>query len=664
MTFAVRTISRSATGADIVHRPQRFETNELVIGRGGACEIRLVDLAVTLRHAVLRRTGPGKVSITSIGTDMFAVDGKVTTKADLDLSDTPQLKFGSHLLTLSQSPDEDVVLVDVNRLETAPEDAAASNEKKIFSLTGSGLGKRPVAWTLALIGLALCLFLPMAAFFTQTNRHIHADQQWSTGPLSKSHAFLSKNCQACHVKAFVSVKDETCLACHQKTSMPRAAELVAAKNESWGGPTKVALIQEHADHDLLVRAAPLPTDPVGRIQALFRRQFNHPNDRCASCHLEHLADAPAKGTATQTPPRPRALPVLKTVYTCAECHDKLRERLGTTALRDTPDWRHHPEFRPLTARTPMGLSAPRLTRISLVEHPSDYSGLIFSHQEHLSTTGGVARMAAGLRYAGGALACADCHRPNKTKDGFEPVEMTKDCSGCHSLAYAPGGGDGARVLPHAEPDKVVATLKAFYATGGLRETPAGPRKAPGFLDRLGMMFSGHAARGPVSGADSKIRALFEPRGLCVECHALSPRSDAAALSFKIIPINQTQRYLPWGAFNHDLPAHKQDAAGKPTCESCHAATTTAGTNELMLPRIESCAACHGKTKAKLATAASAECAECHSYHAPGMASPKVEHAKTDGGQPATAPAQTTAQLSRPAQAPGPLASTEVSRRAY
>ena len=115
MTFAVRTITRSATGGDIVHRPQRFEVDEVVVGRGSDCDIRLADLAVSLRHARIKETGPGRVLVESIGSEPFDSDGKFTSRAELALATTPKLIFGSHVLILSASPDSSDVMVDVTR---------------------------------------------------------------------------------------------------------------------------------------------------------------------------------------------------------------------------------------------------------------------------------------------------------------------------------------------------------------------------------------------------------------------------------------------------------------------------------------------------------------------------------------------------------------------
>jgi hypothetical protein len=624
VTFAIRTITRSVAGEDIVHRPQIIEAQEVVVGRGADCDVRLADLAVSLRHARIRETGQGRVLVESLGSEPFEVGAKFTNRADLNLADKPVLVFGSHVLTLSVSDEDGSVLVDVTRREAAPETAAEKNEDKIFSLAGahSRFGKRPVAWTLAALALVAFLAWPIASYLANANRHIHADQPWSSGPLSKAHAFLGRNCNACHVKAFVSVRDEACLSCHQASRNPEMTRQVAANNHAWGGPTKVTLVHDHAAQDLLRDAAPPPRTVNGKIQALFRVGFNHPNDRCASCHLEHLADAPVKAGTPSAPPRPHPVPVLKMVNGCADCHDKLRERLGTTTLRDAPDWTHHPEFRPLIARSPMGGMAPTLDRISLVEKPSDYTGLIFSHQTHMSPTGGVARMAAGLHFAGGALACADCHRPGPGGKGFLAVEMTRDCSACHSLAYAPGPGGVPRLLPHGRPAEVVATLEQYYGGGSGGGKPMAAEASMGFFDSIGHLFGG--GRAPAPAAAARIRALFAPHGLCAECHTPIAPADPASLEYRIRPIHLTSRYLPWGDFDHSLPAHKQDAQGRPTCDTCHRAVDSAGSSQVMLPRIEQCAACHGKTKSQTAQAASGDCAECHSYHAPGMATPKAD----------------------------------------
>ena len=236
MTFAIRTITRSVGGENIVHRPQLIEADEVVVGRGADCDVRLADLAVSLRHARIRQTAPGRVQVESLGSEPFEVNTKFTNRAELNLADKPVLVFGSHVLTLSQSDEDGSVLVDVTKRDAGPETAAEKNEDKIFSLGGaSRFGKRPVAWTLAALALVAFLAWPIATYLANANRHIHADQPWSSGPLSKAHAFLGRNCNACHVKAFVSVRDEACLSCHQASRNPQTARQVWPTRAAWGG---------------------------------------------------------------------------------------------------------------------------------------------------------------------------------------------------------------------------------------------------------------------------------------------------------------------------------------------------------------------------------------------------------------------------------------------
>jgi len=57
---------------------------------------------------------------------------------------------------------------------------------------------------------------------------------WSSGALSQAHHGLEKDCQACHVDAFVTVKDKSCLTCHEDDAQDHAnpKRLLTAR----GGP--------------------------------------------------------------------------------------------------------------------------------------------------------------------------------------------------------------------------------------------------------------------------------------------------------------------------------------------------------------------------------------------------------------------------------------------
>ncbi|KKK93760.1 hypothetical protein LCGC14_2689660, partial [marine sediment metagenome] len=89
-----------------------------------------------------------------------------------------------------------------------------------------------------------------------------ADTMWSSGPLSSAHHALQNDCQACHVDAFVTVTDKTCLTCHEEDAHDHAAK----------------------PRLLTARGAP---EGFGKIGAAFSSAFNKPPGRCVECHSEH-----------------------------------------------------------------------------------------------------------------------------------------------------------------------------------------------------------------------------------------------------------------------------------------------------------------------------------------------------------------------------------------
>ena len=620
MSFTIRQTTQRIGGGDIV-RTRTLELDSLVIGRGTDCDIQLTDLAVSLRHARMTPSADGTVTLEALGEESFEVDGRFVSRATVRPASRPRLVFGAHVLTLEPGASPGELVVDVRRLESSTPIEAVDDAVRDFSPAAVGPSRRGVAWTLGVLITVACLLLPVWAFYLHANPRIHADQQWSSGPLSHAHAFLGNNCQACHQQAFVAVRDAACQSCHQAGLSAASLRTQSVRARSWGSARDPHFVRGHAAPDRLMRAAPLPSDLRGKLDAVVERSFNHPETRCASCHREHLdADGKAvpKGARNSSIPDKPALTV---VQDCAQCHSAMRRRLPDTGLADVSSWTRHPDFRAVVAVSLSG-PAPQLQRIPLSQGPTEKTGLIFSHRQHLDAGGGVARMAMELgqgRGYGAALDCANCHRPEPSGRGFLKLDMPRDCGACHSLAFARTAA-GLKLLPHGHPDQVVAALRAFYA-GVVMSSPspaaiAWSRRLPGQAAEARRETRRAATAPSAVSIASVVRAVFSAGGACHDCHTVLPPTDPAGLAWRIAPVRVGSAYLPRGGFDHSVKEHRIGSDGRQLCADCHKVATSDRSEDLSLPRIARCAACHGAAPGKTRTPAASDCAECHSYHAP------------------------------------------------
>jgi len=579
--ITLRLVTRQAGGGEIV-RTRRIEAGEALIGRAADCDIHLPDLAVDMQHALLRVAGPNRVSIESLTGRPFAADGHDTTRTELDVAKAPVVRFGDYSLRLGPG-DEGDIAITVSR---EPDEKAPT--PALFSLKASLFGRRRMAWTFAATILALCLILPFAGRAFVEHLKIHPDRQWSTGPLSKAHAFLEQDCQACHVKAFVAVRDAACLSCHEAGRAPAVQARADERLTRLGSPFLPLLISDHAPHDRLLRAMPPPPTIRGKVGGFFETVMDHPRDRCASCHREHTTAPPDPAVPKTADVLRTGKPALVVASDCAGCHARLKLRLPDTRLIDTPDWNQHPDFRPVVT---VGFDGPRpkLLRLALASHPVEAGGLTFSHRIHMDPTGGVARQAFELgmtRGYGAALACDSCHRADGA-GGFRPIQMERDCGACHSLAFAQVGGQ-LKTLRHHDLRNIAGVLRGA-------QVPAGaPSVDPAVL-----------------------RRAMQPGGLCVDCHTVRPA--ATPFGGEIAPVKIAERLLPAGDFNHAVAAHAGLGTGAAQCADCHKAAASDRASDLLLEGIATCRACHGRTEHDTPRFAGAQCAECHSYHAPGQA---------------------------------------------
>jgi predicted CXXCH cytochrome family protein len=563
MIFRLRQIEYTGDGREIV-REKDIAKPELTVGRSAQCDIHLPDLAVEPLHARIVPAGEGRIRIEAAGTLGFTIDGTASQSAGIDLRSGGELRFGGYRVAISPGADG-AVLLTVQHVAQV-DGSSADGGKTGFSLAGAMPGKRVLSWLLGIAILLAFLAVPIIGNLTRTpdaKSGAVGDGAWSSGPLSLAHHALETRCEACHVKPFEAVRDETCLSCHKDTH----------------------------DHALSARIALARAEPGlgGKFLGAVAHGFGRPGPgSCTSCHVEHEGAAPLEPTGGKL---------------CTDCHATLDQRLTDTRLGNAGDFGTlHPQFRP---RIPTVAGQPGLSRISLDAHPREASGLTFPHKLHLDPLGGAARMAANIgkeRGYGSRLACKDCHRPTEDGIRFQPVNMERDCESCHSLAYD-RVGDTFRTLHHGD----VAQMKA-----DLRATPHGQvtvsgRTRPGQFAAGGLYYSSFSAP---AGSEGRISRALSRDGVCGECH--TPVADAGGMT--IMPVTQVSRFMVNGWFDHK--AHAQEK-----CSTCHAADKSESSADLLLPGIKQCRTCHLGESAAQAKVPSG-CAMCHAYH-PTALPPRV-----------------------------------------
>jgi hypothetical protein len=575
VAFLLRTITLTADGREIV-RDTCIEKPQISLGRAAERDIHLTDLAVEPDHARIEQLDDRRIRVRSAGTLGFTVDGRPAQRAEIDAGTGCELGFGGHRVTVGREGDAITLTV---RREAALSDAAEEKDQAaIFSLRGKLPGKRAMAWAMSVLILVLLLAVPMVSFATRSqpdNRKIDqvvGDKAWSPGALSDAHHALESKCEACHVKAFVSVRDESCKACH-------------------------ADAHDHAPPDRIANARTVPGLGERFLRTIAATFGKEGPGSCVSCHREHDG-------AGSMPPTPQAF--------CADCHGSLKDRLADTPLGNASDFgTDHPEFRARVAVKPgTPYAMPVFERVSLADHPRDMTGLKFPHALHLSHSNGVARMAQTMKGAfgfGDALACKDCHKPTADGVRFLPVTMEGNCQMCHSLAFDTVGGT-VRTLRHGKPDDVVAELRALYrSTGPVAPMELGGdnRRRPGLgaSKYVANVFSQAVATRPARAEDA-IAQVFSAKGACGACHTVVPPGTDGR--WRMMPVHQTSRFFENGWFSH--AAHRTEK-----CESCHNAARSSQASDLLLPDLKSCRTCHGGegSGAKVATG----CALCHNYHA-------------------------------------------------
>lgn len=572
MAFLIRTIDFTAAGREIV-RDRVAEQASLTVGRAAECDIHLPDLAVEQQHVRIAGQPDGTLAVTALGTLGFTLDGRVVSEGSIDPRTGGEIALGAARLAVAREADGNTSIT----IRQVVADEGKNDALRGFALASVLPSKRAMSWIFASAIILLLLALPVASHLLRspakpdpsgkTAGVVLMDSAWSSGELSLKHHSLKDNCESCHVAAFESVQDETCLSCHKGTAdhaaKPRLAKGMAPLSSGDAVQWKIG--------EALGKEGPLG---------------------CVSCHSEHEGPVRQKAGGEAF---------------CSDCHKDLNVRLTDTQIANAHDFgKDHPQLRPAYYAS---FGAAKPVRAAWGTKPVERSGLKFPHDVHMNARGGAARMAVSLRQYGKPLGCNDCHSPTADKASFQPVEMEQACEGCHSLVSGRTAGGGFSKLRHGSLKNLAEDL-ARISTG--RRAAIGPaRQRPG---QLGSASPYRADFGRPVRAYIGISNALSVGGVCTECHLPTTGPTGQA---DLMPVNLPDRFLTSGYFNHAAHA-------KQKCSDCHAADTSKAASDLLIPDLKSCRSCHlGATAVKTAKIVPSDCAMCHAYHVPsGQWSPK------------------------------------------
>jgi Cytochrome c3 len=591
MAFLIRTIDFTAAGREIV-RDRTVDQASLTVGRAAECDIHLPDLAVEQLHVRIDPGADGTLTVAALGTLGFGLDGRVVTEGTIDPRTGGEIALGAARLAIARESDGNTSIT----IRQVVADEGKTDALRGFALASALPSKRVMSWVFAGAILLLLLAIPVASHLLRTPvkndpkgeapGQVVLDAAWDPGALSLKHHSLKDNCESCHVAAFESVQDETCISCHEDTG-------------------------DHAAMPRLAKGMP-PLSSGDALQWQIAEGFGKEGPLgCVACHSEH------EGPARQKP---------ASEAFCADCHDTLDTRLTDAKFANAHDFgQEHPQFRPAYFAS---FGAAKPVRAAAGSTPVERSGLKFPHDVHMDARGGAARMAVSLAQYRSPLECKDCHSLTADKMSFREVKMEDACEGCHSLVSG-RGVSGFTKLRHGDVKDLAEDLSRI--SSGPRPALAPQRDRPG---QIGGRSPYRADFGRPVRAYIGLSNALSSGGVCTECHLPTRGKTGQA---DLIPVNLPDRFLTSSFFNHE--AHKREE-----CTDCHAADTSKAASDLLIPDLKSCRDCHlGATAVKTKTIVPSECAMCHAYHVPaGQWQPrgKAPHYKP-APPPERKPAKTT-----------------------
>ncbi len=378
----------------------------------------------------------------------------------------------------------------------------------------------------------------------------------STGPLSRAHhAWNDTGCDHCHTP-YLPIRLD---------SLWGSAHATIAKNNQKCNGSCHSLPGHFVDATLPDIAAGVSCSQCHREHLGFDRNLVEvPDSDCAQCHksLERVA---------KTTPK---------VHPVASHFNDAHPVAGFESLTKDPGtikFSHVQHMRPGQPRTPGDATAKRLENLP-AQYRDRYAPLVDSD-------GWI------------QLQCADCHDPI-----VQNVQFENHCVACHSLDGIPHGLNRQLTLD-AIASQLPSDLFQYFKN----------RKGEQAIDE-----------GEIREREIRLQSLASSQTEgCMKCHLPAPEASNAMVQSSQVPA----RWMPKANFSHDdhRMASCQSCHPQPFEESTSSVDSLLEADRIMIRGIEHCRTCHVEDPVKRAQqfasnphVATANCVDCHSYHADGF----------------------------------------------
>jgi len=546
MQSKVSFLTRKSRGG-VTRKEQLVSGESIRLGRSTDNEVHLSDFRVSLSHAAIHdRNGRYYVEAES-GSDI-RINTKIAQSGRLATGD--RIGVGPYDVEIICAEEGQQLEFTIELVRELGDDLAKLQSRSNTSLTTTGLSKRRWSWLLFIVVTGLFLALPISAFYNKEVRDLFidapvtADIAWKSGEFAAAHRFFADDCQACHQKAFETVRDKACVTCHTNT-------------------------HPHADPKFFELAKLNET-------------------RCATCHKEHNG---------------RNALIRRDEALCGDCHTNLTDTVPTELENARDFGNKHANFNATIYQFDKNTKAFVTKRVALTDNPEEISGLTFPHDKHMNPDG---LKAPDLPWDKKQMRCNDCHTPEPSGVGMQPINMERDCIACHSLAFEEG-----RTVPHGKLELVLSSLTDYYGNKALAGGVPDPN-APRIVRnrrRPGQKMTKQERKAAYQWAQEQALTiaedLFEGR-VCSQCHTVTQLRTDYPPKWEIAPVNIIDSWLPKASFTHK----KHETM---VCTDCHDAKKSEDSTDVLIPDIDNCRQCHGGTE-KIANKLESTCVDCHGFH--------------------------------------------------